>query len=97
MAPQNRGGSWETGLLHKEGTWRAAKIVEGRSLIRPYVQAFRIGGELKMSRDEYGNYRKEQREGTLAAPSSGYTLWNAGNDYYMATFSLKDYLPNPAE
>jgi hypothetical protein len=85
------------GLIYEEGTWRAAQIVEGRSLIRPYVQAFRIGGELRMSRADYGRYLEVQLAGTLAAPSSGYTLWNASNSYYMATFSLRDYLPYSLE
>ena len=79
--------------IYREGTGRAASMVQGRSLIRPYVQAFRIGGELEMSRAEYGEYLRVQLKGALAARSSGYTLWNASNDYYMATFPLGDYLP----
>jgi hypothetical protein len=79
--------------IYREGTSRASSIVAGRSLIRPYVQAFRIGGELRMSRHEYGAYLRAQLEGASSAPSSGFTLWNASNDYYMVTFPMTDYLP----
>ena len=34
--------------IYQEGTLRARAVVDGRSLIRPYVQAFLIGGELAM-------------------------------------------------
>ena len=74
--------------IYEEGTTRAASMVHGRSLIRPYVQAFLIGGELAMGPAEYWTYLVRQIEGTLAAPSSGFTLWNASNRYYMVTGSL---------
>ncbi|MBN1837287.1 MAG: hypothetical protein JW820_15640 [Spirochaetales bacterium] len=78
--------------IYQEGTTRAASIVGDRCLIRPYVQAFLIGGELAMGPAEYWQYLLEQVEGTLAAPSSGLTLWNASNRYYMVTGSLAPYM-----
>jgi hypothetical protein len=78
--------------IYQEGTSRAASIVGPRSIIRPYVQAFLIGGELSMGRGEYWQYLTNQIEGTLAAPSSGFTLWNASNRYYMVVEPLGPYL-----
>jgi hypothetical protein len=79
--------------IYQEGTARANTIVAGRSLIRPYIQAFLIGGELAMGVPEYSTYLRNQIEGALAAPCSGLTLWNASNRYYMVTSSLKPLLP----
>ena len=78
--------------IYQEGTTRAASIVDGRSLIRPYAQAFLIGGELAMGPSEYWTYLVRQIEGTQDAPSSGFTLWNASNRYYMVTGSLAPFL-----
>jgi hypothetical protein len=78
--------------IYSEGTQRAALMVAGRSLVRPYVQAFLIGGELAYGPAEYSRYLTNQIEGTLASPSSGFTLWNASNRYYMVTSSLRPYL-----
>ena len=74
--------------IYEEGTRRAAYIVEGRSIIRPYVQAFRIGGELSFAPAVYSTYLQSQVQGTLAGAGSGFTLWNASNDYYMVTAPL---------
>jgi hypothetical protein len=79
--------------IYQEGTTRANIIAGGRSLIRPYIQAFLIGGELSMGVPEYSTYLTNQIQGALAAPSSGFTLWNASNRYYMITSSLKPLLP----
>jgi hypothetical protein len=84
------------GYIYREGGDRAARIVEGRCLIRPYVQAFRIGGELKFSPAVYTNYLVSQIQGSLQSASSGFTLWNASNDYYMVTVPLSQYLPATA-
>jgi hypothetical protein len=74
--------------IYEEGTRRSAYIVEGRSIIRPYVQAFRIGGELNFVPAVYSTYLQDQVEGTLAGAGSGFILWNASNDYYMVTVPL---------
>jgi hypothetical protein len=81
--------------IYEEGTTRAAFMVRGRSIVRPYVQAFLIGGELAMGPAEYSAYLTNQIEGTLAAPSSGLTLWNASNRYYMVLESLAPYFSQP--
>jgi hypothetical protein len=77
--------------IYQEGTTRAAFMVGSRSIVRPYVQAFLIGGELAMGPAEYSQYLTNQIEGTLEAPSSGLTLWNASNRYYMVIESLAHY------
>jgi len=74
--------------IYQEGTKRAAYMVEGRSIIRPYVQAFRIGGELAFDQAVYSTYLVNQVQGTLQGAGSGFTLWNASNDYYMVTVPL---------
>lgn len=70
-------------FIYKEGTRRARIITDNRSLIRPYVQAFLIGKELKMEYEEYTSYLEVQIEGTIEAGGSGYTMWNNSNKYYM--------------
>ncbi len=79
------------GYIYREGPQRASRIVAGRSVIRPYVQAFRIGGELKFGPPVYTSYLMSQVQGVLASAASGFTLWNASNDYYMVTASLAPY------
>jgi hypothetical protein len=78
--------------IYEEGTTRAAAMVAERSLVRPYIQAFLIGAELDMNVQEYSLYLRNQLEGTLAAPASGFTLWNASNRYYMVKEILKPFL-----
>ncbi|MCK5153168.1 MAG: hypothetical protein KAQ93_02320 [Spirochaetales bacterium] len=70
-------------FIYSEGTRRAQIITENRSLIRPYVQAFLIGKELKMEYEEYTTYLDLQIEGIEEAGGSGYTMWNNSNRYYM--------------
>lgn len=77
--------------IYRTGVDRAQELVAGRSLIRPYVQAFLIGGELAMERPEYGRYLIEQLSGTKEAGGSGFTLWNASNRYYMVTEPLNRF------
>ena len=67
---------------------RAAGIVDGRALIRPYVQAFRIGSETSFSMAVSNQYLMNQVNGSLEGMGSGFTLWNASNDYYMVTQPL---------
>jgi len=74
--------------IYEEGTKRASYIVEGRAVIRPYVQAFRIGGELSFTPPVYSTYLQDQVEGCLEGAGSGFTLWNASNDYYMVAVPL---------
>ncbi len=74
--------------LYRNGTRRARRLVEGRSVIRPYVQAFRVGWELKMEEEVYHRYLSMQLEGIFDAGGSGYTLWNNANRYYMVDGSI---------
>ncbi len=75
--------------IYKIGTERAKNIVSGRCLIRPFIQAFLIGKELEMTTEGYTNYLLKQIQGSLEARSSGFTLWNASNRYYMVRESLQ--------
>ena len=76
-------------VIYRDGTARAQEIAEGRALIRPYVQAFLIGGELRMESPAYTEYLLRQLKGS--AQASGFTLWNASNRYYMVTVPLNEY------
>ena len=78
--------------IYAKGVRRARHLVQGRSYIRPYVQAFLIGGELRMEEGEYGRYLTRQLEGNRAAGGTGFTLWNASNRYYMVIEPLQPYL-----
>ena len=78
--------------IYEKGVRRARHLVQGRSYIRPYVQAFLIGGELRMEEAEYGRYLRLQLEGNRTAGGTGFTLWNASNRYYMVTEPLGPYL-----
>ena len=82
--------------IYQEGTRRSAYIVEGRSIIRPYVQAFRIGGETSFPPPVYSAYLLNQVHGTLEGAGSGFTLWNASNDYYMVTVPLGPIIADAA-
>jgi hypothetical protein len=84
-------------FIYSEGGDRAAEIVQGRSIIRPYVQAFRIGGELSFPPAVYSSYLVNQVQGVLLGASSGFTLWNASNDYYMLTGALTQLISSAPE
>ena len=70
-------------MIYSTGTSRARRITGERVLIRPYVQAFLIGKELSMEKPEYTAYLKSELEGLKEGRSSGFTLWNNSNRYYM--------------
>ncbi|NCN04009.1 MAG: hypothetical protein GW949_00085 [Spirochaetales bacterium] len=69
--------------LYDTGTYRARSIVGDRVLIRPWVQAFLIGGELRYEKPEYTEYLNLQIRGTMAGGGSGFSLWNNSGRYYM--------------
>ncbi len=79
-------------VIYERGVRRAQRLVQGRSYVRPYVQAFLIGGELNMNEQEYGRYLAQQLAGSRKGGASGFTLWNASNRYYMVTEPLQPYL-----
>ena len=80
--------------IYYEGTLRAAEITAGRSLIRPYVQAFLLPAEYYMDEDEYQDYLLRQLQGCRDADSSGWTLWNMSNRYYMVPEPLEERFPD---
>ena len=77
--------------IYEAGVRRAQRMVQGRSYVRPYVQAFLIGKELRMEEEEFSDYLTRQLDGNRAAAGSGFTLWNASNRYYMVTEPLQPY------
>lgn len=83
--------------IYREGSARSAAIARGRSVIRPYVQAFLLPFEYYMEEPEYSEYLIRQLKGTLESPASGFTLWNNTNRYYMVTSSLSPYTSVSAE
>jgi hypothetical protein len=77
--------------IYREGSKRSSRIVGNRSVIRPYIQAFLMGSELKMEDDEYSMYLNLQVKGSEESESSGFSLWNASNRYYMVNETFKDF------
>jgi len=74
--------------LYYEGTARGRRITGDSVLIRPYIQAFLIGGELRFETPVYTEYLKRQIRGSLDAGASGFTLWNMSGRYYMVSRGL---------
>jgi hypothetical protein len=74
--------------IYEVGSDRAAQIVDGRCIVRPYVQAFLIGRERAFEEPEFASYLARQLEGVVGSAASGFTLWNASNIYYMVTEPL---------
>ncbi|MBI9096894.1 MAG: hypothetical protein JEY91_00380 [Spirochaetaceae bacterium] len=77
--------------IYREGSKRSARIVGSRSIIRPYIQAFLMGNELNMEDNEYTMYLNRQVKGSEESESSGFSLWNSSNRYYMVSESFKDF------
>jgi hypothetical protein len=62
------------------GSKRNHWIAKKQSLIRPYVQAFKIG--VSYDRKYYNeSYVQREISGTWDGDGSGYTFWNMGGDY----------------
>lgn len=78
--------------IYRQGTLRADQIGQSSSLIRPYVQAFLLGGERKMTAATYTDYLEKQIQGTMEGAAAGFLLWNFSNQYYMVTKPLTEYL-----
>lgn len=75
-------------FLYEQGVARSRRITGDQVLIRPYIQAFLIGGELNFETPVYTDYLKHQIRGSLDAGASGFTLWNASGRYYMVARGL---------
>lgn len=71
--------------IYRSGGDRATDLAVGGAIIRPYVQAFLMGEETKMSLAQYKLYFERQIEGVEMSKASGFTLWNNSNNYYMLT------------
>lgn len=69
--------------IYERGSDRARLIAGDRAIIRPYIQAFLIGRELRMEEPEYKRYLREQVEGAEAGTADGHLLWNFSGRYYM--------------
>ncbi len=78
-------------VIYKFGADRAAELVGGAAVIRPYVQAFLIGAERRYEEAEYDEYLRRQLDGVAESKASGFTLWNASNVYYMIVSPLTSY------
>lgn len=74
--------------IYREGVARGRRITADHVLIRPYVQAFLIGGELNFETPTYTDYLKHQIRGSLDAGAGGFTLWNNSGRYYMVARGL---------
>lgn len=75
-------------VIYREGVARGRRLTGGHALIRPYIQAFLIGGELQFELPTYTEYLKRQIRGSLDAEASGFTLWNNSGRYYMLARGL---------
>ena len=78
--------------IYHDGTNRAYAITGGKSMVRPYIQAFRLGKELKMTPPVYTDYMLRQIQGNLTTVSPGFTLWDYSNRYYMVTEQVGSFL-----
>lgn len=78
-------------FIYYEGTKRAVEMVGESVLIRPYIQAFLIGGELNYNQEEYTEYLRRQLVGSRNSPGSGWTMWNMSGRYYMVTEPLQPF------
>lgn len=74
--------------LYRDGVARARRITGDQVLIRPYIQAFLIGGELNFEEPVYTDYLKHQIRGADSGGGSGFTLWNHSGRYYMLSRGL---------
>ena len=77
--------------IYARGSLRAQQLAGESVSVRPYIQAFLIGVERDYEEDEYSMYLLQQLDGVLDSAASGFTLWNASNNYYMVGDSLLEY------
>ncbi|AHE62502.1 hypothetical protein X966_00795 [Borrelia parkeri HR1] len=78
--------------IYKEGSNRAAVFSSGKVIIRPYVQAFLLGSERRVSEEVYLKYFSHQLRGVKESLGNGFSLWNASNIYYMVKSDLSEFL-----
>ena len=69
--------------IYYNGTLRNFYLGKRKAIIRPYVQAFRLGYS-KYDREFYNeNYVSGELTGIADALDLGYTFWNAANNYSL--------------
>jgi len=78
-------------VIYQDGSDRTFLNTGRRVHVRPWVQTFLIGGELKMSDQRIADYLDRQLTGVQNSKASGYLLWNSSNKYYMVTKPLVAY------
>ena len=79
-------------VIYQDGCDRTFMNTGGRVHVRPWVQTFLIGGELKFTDAQINLYLKDQLGGLAHSKASGFLMWNASNRYYMVTQPIEPYL-----
>ncbi len=72
-------------IIYQDGSDRTWMNTAGRVNVRPWVQTFLIGGELKMTDARIAAYVDAQLSGVKNSKASGFLMWNQSNRYYMVT------------
>jgi hypothetical protein len=72
-------------IIYQDGSDRTWMNTDGRVNVRPWVQTFLIGGELKMTDARIAAYVDAQLDGVKNSKASGFLMWNQSNRYYMVT------------
>jgi len=79
-------------IIYQDGSDRTWLNTGRRVNVRPWVQTFLIGGELKMSDQRIAGYVDQQLSGVQNSKASGFLMWNSSNRYYMVTKPVTPYL-----
>jgi len=79
-------------IIYQDGSDRTWLNTGRRVNVRPWVQTFLIGGELKMSDQRISAYLDQQLSGVQNSKASGFLMWNSSNRYYMVTKPVKPFL-----
>jgi hypothetical protein len=72
-------------IIYQDGSDRTWMNTGRKVIVRPWVQTFLIGGELKMSDQRISGYVDHQLDGVAHSKASGFLMWNSSNRYYMVT------------
>ena len=72
-------------IIYQDGSDRTWMNTSGRVNVRPWVQTFLIGGELKMTDARIAAYVDAELTGVKNSKASGFLMWNQSNRYYMVT------------
>ena len=79
-------------IIYQDGSDRTWLNTDRRVNVRPWVQTFLIGGELKMSDQRISSYVDHQLDGVSKSKASGFLMWNSSNRYYMVTKPVTPFL-----